>query len=243
MAQGMRTVNFAERKVKTFALLPPDKYTLKLMGPATKVSKADKPGAVPYVQTAFEVLGTATHEGGQNRRVYHNFWLKTVPGDDGTSLIEGREQLVAFARAVGETPELPEQDFATVKLLHRDADGSLRKAKQGESVDETEQENITILGAAEVKEWLVQHDGVEVQARIKVEKGTGGYDDKNKVDRFIYEEAAEGSDAFAPPAEDASVPEEAAPPPPPPPPARPAPAKPAPKAPAKPAPKQAAKRR
>jgi hypothetical protein len=165
---GERTFSTTGRSVATskFPLIPPGSYTAKLLGDIS-VAKADRPDAVPYVNLACEVEGTATTEGGKNQRVFHRLFLMLKPGKDGVVNMDRANGLTAMAQAMGTEVE-------GVEIIEREAttaDGAAVK--------------LEYLNPAQVVEWLKSFVGTTMSVRIKTEKGTAGYSDKSVLDKFL----------------------------------------------------------
>lgn len=160
---GERTFSTAGRTVVApkATLIPPGTYTLRV-GADASVAKADRPGAIPYVNVSFEVLGTASTEGAKNRRVFHRLFLMFKPGKDGVVNMDRENGLLAMAQALGTQLE-------GVEIIERDFEGEKQE----------------YLNPSQVVEWVKTFSGTELSARIKIEKGTDGYADKNAVNKFL----------------------------------------------------------
>lgn len=167
-ATGERTFSTTGRTIaiRKFPLIPPGNYTGPLLS-EIEVGRADRPDAAPYVNLAFAVNGTAASEGGKPQRVYHMLFLGLKPGKDGVVNMDRENGLTALAQALGtqvEGVEIVEQEAT-------DAEGNPVK--------------VEYLNSRQVVEWLKSFVGVEVAFRIKTEKGTGGYEDKSKIAKFL----------------------------------------------------------
>lgn len=164
MATGERTWSSAgkETKKQVIALIPKGDYELKLTTSDSRVNKKEEPGKMPYVTTMCQVLGTENAQG-LPKKLLIMLLVSLKPGKDGVVNVERGNGLVALAKSLGvDTPE-----FNLVQVP--DAEG----------------EPIDCIDPKEVTKWLAEHDGKVIKAHIKVEKGSGGYSDSNKVDYFI----------------------------------------------------------
>jgi hypothetical protein len=163
---GERTFSTTGRNVvapKT-TLIPPGNYTLKV-GSDASIGQSDKPGSVPYINVSFEVEGTSTAEGGKNRRVFHRFFIGLKEGKDGVVNLDRENGLVAFAQALNTQLE-------GIEIVSRDDEGTATE----------------YLNPRQLVEWLKGYAGAEVKGRVKTEKGTGGYQDKSVVGKFLATE-------------------------------------------------------
>lgn len=173
MTTGEKTFSTKGRTVvaPTFKPINPGNYDLKVGGDAT-IAKADKPDAVPYVNVSFEVEGTAETEGGKNKRVFHRFFLGMKEGKDGVINMDRENQLTALAQAMNTEAE----DFEIVSREANDSDGNAV--------------TLEYVNPKQVVEWLKSFEGQTVKARIKTEKGTGGFSDKSVISKFLLGDAA-----------------------------------------------------
>lgn len=165
---GERTFSTVGRtvKAKAFPLIPPGNHTGSMGADAT-IGKADKPDAVPYVNVSFEVNGTAASDGGKNQRVFHMLFLSMLPGKDGEANTDRNGGIVELAQALGTELE----GISIVEKTVQDAEGNDVK--------------LEYLDPKEVAEWVKGFAGTELGFRIKTEKGTGGYSDKSKIQKFL----------------------------------------------------------
>ena len=168
---GERTFSTAGRTVvaPTFKPITPGTYTLKV-GSDAAVAKADKPDAVPYINLSFEVEGTAASEGGKNMRVFHRLFIGLKPGKDGVLNMDRENGLTAMAQSLNTEVE-------GVEVIEREANDA-----DGNSV------KLEYLNPKQLTEWIKGFAGTEVKARIKTEKGTGGYADKSVIQKFLLGE-------------------------------------------------------
>jgi hypothetical protein len=170
MATGERKFDSSTRQVvqPNFKPFAPGEYDLKI-GTDWEIRTAEGQGRLPYLNGSFEVLGTAASEGGKNKKVFHRFFLDLSPAKDGVSMVDRGNGITAFAKSAGTTLEV----------------AILQKPKGKELIP------VDILAPKETLRWLLAMDGTVVRAHVKIEKGTGGYQDKNVVGTFIeVEEAA-----------------------------------------------------
>lgn len=181
MATGETTFTTEGRKViGGFSTEPfaQGDYPLKLMGNKAEIRCRTEPGSIPYVNVPFAAIGTGG-DSGRDRWVYHTLWLNLSIGKNGQVQVDRVDQLTGLATAMGTTAKIP-----TKTAMAKDkATGELRE--------------IQILDGNALVKWLRDNDGVVVQAHIKIEKGTAGYSDKNKIARFIITDNTDAADPFA----------------------------------------------
>lgn len=157
--------------------LPPDEYDFQLSASAMEIKKGDKPGKVPYITVTLDALGTATSEGGKNRKVFHNIFLHLTPSEkDGKAMVDRGGGLLDLAKSVGQDCEF---SALKVKYAQYDPKGNMK----GELKD------FSIAKPQEVLEWLKSLDGMTVRGRTKIEKSPG-YNDKTVIEYFIPSEDA-----------------------------------------------------
>ncbi len=176
MAMGQKSFSSSNRTVQApmrFELIPPGEYEAVLRTNKTKVSLADGPGKLPYVACHIELLNTATGEGGKNRVIFHNFFPWLYPCKDGVAMIDRANGLVAFARAVNTSLDLPAG--AVIKMKKN-------MAAEGETLDLKE---VELIQPKMVEKWLAQFDGTVFKLVVKTDKAQKGYDAKSVVDYFI----------------------------------------------------------
>lgn len=168
MVAGEKSFTTEGRQVKKmdFAPLPNGDYDFKVLGSTADIRKGTEPKSVPYVTVALEALGTAIAEGGKNRRVYHNFHLSLVPGNDGAINIDRPNGLTLFSKAIGEAFVGEDETVTTL-------DGT----------------TVQVVKAEDVKRWLQSKDGMIVRAHTKV-KTSKGYPDKAEISYFIEGEGS-----------------------------------------------------
>lgn len=150
-------------------------YELALVGQSVETRVPDTSG-VPYINCSFVARGTALQEGQKDRRVFKKFWLGIEPSPNtGAAPVDSADQLLGYARALGEELNFAGDDTTTVTAKN----------------DKGETRQVRILRPKAVKAWLQEHDNTVVQARVKVRRGrkdkrTGQmYDDQNEIDYFI----------------------------------------------------------
>ena len=167
-ATGERTFSTKGRtvKAKTFPLIPPGNHK-GTMGADATIGKSDKPDAVPYVNVSFEVEGTAASDGGKNQRVFHMLFLSVLAGKDGEINTERNGGIVELAQALNTDLD----DCPIVEKTVQDTEGNDVK--------------LEYLDPKYVAEWVKSFSGSELAFRIKTEKGTGGYPDKSKIQKFL----------------------------------------------------------
>lgn len=154
-----------------FDPFPAGDYDLTLLGGTIEIKGKPEPGKLPYVNLAFEAAGTATTEGGKDKRVYHMLFVNLEPSPKtGTPIVDQANQLLGLAKALG-----AELEFGS--------DAILRKDKEN---DDGDMVKVNILDPRQVVEWLKQFDGAQVRAHVRVKKGTKDYpNDKNEIAYFI----------------------------------------------------------
>jgi hypothetical protein len=179
MATGEKSFSSRGRQVHKpdFKPVPAGKYTLKLNGNTAEVRTSQKkPGTPPWVNVTFEILDTATSEGGKNRKLFKNFWLKSGVDKNGRSTLDYGDGLVAFSKALNTDFDLPMREV------------TYDDPESGEEV------TVDVLDAKAVKQWLIDNDGATAEANIKVYSYTTDSGDKreaNDIRDFIYPEETE----------------------------------------------------
>lgn len=153
----------------SFPTLPTGDYELKLIGDQSSIgAPAQKnPTSVPYVKTRFEVLGSATKEGGKNLLLFPMFNVRNYPDSSGKIPWARAGGINGLSKSFGEDADFPVLDFTR-------ADG----------------ETVEILDPQAVVQWLKDHDGLTVKAHVKLRKATKGeedYGDKNEIAYFILD--------------------------------------------------------
>ncbi len=174
-ATGTKTFSTAGRTVakNTIQPIPPGEYTLSIRADDISVEQSDKkPDAVPYVKYSLEAHGTATTEGGKNRRVFASLFLSLTPGKDGVVNIDRPSGLVALCKALGTELEGVEEAERTVQM----PDGSEKVLK--------------FLNPQQVAEFLRNSAGIELKGYVKVEPNeyNGEKTERNVIGRFIARE-------------------------------------------------------
>ena len=161
MAKGESTWSSKGEQVKkvSFEPLPAGWYELKLGGPI-EVRKAAGEGKFSRLSVRFSALGTGQN-GGKDRIVFHDFYLRTEPNEKGTVLVKMGGQLVDFTKALGD-----------------DVDGAPLRKENGEA----------IIDPLWLKKWLENREGEVVKGRVKVEKDQNG-EPRNKLTEFEEGEA------------------------------------------------------
>lgn len=178
MATGESTFSSAGRTVKKFESkpLPIDvPYDFKVNSDWEKRCR-DGAGNLPYLNGSFELLNTASAEGGKNRRVYAMLFLNMTPDKDGVVSVDRGNGLVALSQALG-------VELSGIKMIPK---------TKGEGEDAKE---VMILSPNAVLEWLKSLDGATGKLMLKNEKDDKG-NVRNKVDFFIAaEEGGETEEA------------------------------------------------
>lgn len=169
-ATGERTFSTTGRTVKekTFPLIPPGNH-VGTLGSDFEIAKKDAWDGVPYVKFSFAVAGTAQTDGGKDQRLYHQLYLSITPGKDGEINTERPDGVVAMAQAM-------KTEMEGVEIIERE----VSNPENGET------KKLEYLNPKQVVEWLKSFSGTEVSFRVKTEKGTNGYKDKNKLQKFLF---------------------------------------------------------
>ncbi len=164
---GERTFSTSGRTVvsKDFPLLPNGLYGGAILGSDITIGRSDKPGSVPYINFSVEAKDTAATEGGKNQRVFHRLFLSVLPGRDGTLNTDRDGGITDLAKGLG-------TDLDDVKIIDEQV-----------TVD-GEEKTLSYLNPKEVVEWLKAQVGIPLTMRVKTEKGTNGYKDKNVIAKF-----------------------------------------------------------
>lgn len=172
MAKGSKTFSLSntEKKKRSFEPFPAGDYDLKLLGNTIEVKTPqvtkERTNPIPYVNVAFEALGTGV-DGGKNKRVYHMFFLSLKPGKDGIVSPATVDGLKGFADAIGDQPDMKIVEVGDVEAI----------------------------SALAVKKFLAEHDGEVVRAHVTIQRGTKDFpNDKNVIKEFIESDANSGSD-------------------------------------------------
>jgi len=156
-----------------FPPITPGDYTLRIRGDKTEVKKSSDPNSaqLPYVNTAFTVVGSALKEGGKDRMVFHRFFLAVKPSEKGVIMPARPDQLKGLAMALGEDIDLPFREY------HNNKTGEMEEC----------------IDASAFARWLKENDGRELQGHIKTEVAKAedkqrGYKDRDVVAYFIETE-------------------------------------------------------
>lgn len=168
---GERTFNTSAQQVVTpkATLIPPGTYAMTVSSGA-EVGCAKRPDAIPYINVSFEVDGTATKEGGKNRRAFHRLLLGLKPGRDGVLNPNRSNGVTAMAKALG-------TELEGIEIVEREVEVDGQTVKQ------------EYLNPRQVLEWVKSFEGSTLKGRIKIQKGTAEYpDDKNEISAFMLPE-------------------------------------------------------
>lgn len=168
MAQGMSTFDFSQQVVqKAPPPLTPDVYRWRLRGDTAEQRCAEGEGKVPYVNVRIEKVE------GEKYTVFVRFFLNLDPAKDGRLMPLRPDGIVAFGKAVGQAPKVH-----TVDMQKATKTGGLA--------------TVSVINPRAVVAWLKELDGVEFSARVRTEKGSGGYGDRTVVAAFIEAEEVVG---------------------------------------------------
>lgn len=182
MAKGEST--WSSKGVKTVKFnstpLAPGEYDLRI-DPTWAQACATGEGKVPYLKGSFTALNTATSEGGKDRKVFHNIFIELTPDKNGVPMATRGNNILGLARALG----LELEDAPTVTLSGKE-----------------------LLAPAYCKQFVLNNEGSVVKAKIKIEKGTNGFEDQNRIVFFVEAEPQEESSFDESPSSD-TVEEEA----------------------------------
>jgi hypothetical protein len=157
MAKGEKMFSSAGMDVKKHSFEPPKpgEYEAKLRSEKAEIRKKQEPGSFPRVAVAFELLDTAEN-GGKNKWVFHDFYVRAEPNDRGNVLVAMSHQIVAFAKALGTVVKVPLMSINGEDCLDPKA----------------------------LVAWLKNRDGEVVKLKTKNEKDQQG-NLRGRVDQFI----------------------------------------------------------
>lgn len=168
MAVGQKGFNPSAKVVRfDNTPVPAGIYDMRLKPSSVTIDRSkekDPSEAVPYVKVNFNILGTADEDKGTKDKLhFHRLFLSNEPGKDGN---------VNWARGGG----LLDLARATVGEVNVPNFGS------------TNMGDISHVNPQEVVEWLKGLGDVVVKAKLKVKKGSGGYNPSNDVEYWIPDE-------------------------------------------------------
>lgn len=171
MAKGESKFTFGDKQKKSFSFEPfsARDCDLKLVGDSIEVRKSQRTNpSFSRVACAFVALGTAKEEGGKDRRVFHDFYLRLKPDKNGVQTPLRSDQLKGFADATGQQP----------------------------AFDEVKQNNENILSPQQVVAWLKSLDGEVVRGHVRIKAGTAEFPEARNVISEFYdaEESSEDED-------------------------------------------------
>ena len=171
---GERTFNTEQQQVQksTFTLIPNGPYTGKLLETMDIGKSKEKYDAAPYVNIQLEAEGTATTEGGKNRKAFHRLLLGLNPGKDGVLNPNRPAGVVALMKALGTSA-----DFPIVEQTVRNPDTG-------------DEKKVEFLDPKAVIEALENFVGSSVKMRIGTSTGDAQYGPKNEVKSFSAPDAA-----------------------------------------------------
>jgi len=182
MAKGEMSFDASKRQVKKFVNTPltPGEYDFKFRSGKAAITVADGVGKVPYINGCqFELMDSASTEGGKNRLIYKSFFLRVSPDADGVAAVDRGDGLVAFSKAIGVNLKLGEGSI--VKKAAKD--------KKGKDV------TVLMLDPKKVVAWLKEQDGSKGSLRAKNRKDQNDPDVKwPDVDYFIEAEGMADED-------------------------------------------------
>jgi hypothetical protein len=168
MATGEKRFSVSGRKVKRIDNSPfaAGRYKLVVQkGWEVKTPGKDSKSGLLYVNGYFTVPSV-----NEKRRLYHMFFVDLSEGSDGASMVDRNGGVTEFLKAQG----VDDAPLPVVTLVRSGGD------REGEKAD--------VLSPKALAAYLNSLDGVEVEAQVKVQKGSNGYADKNVVDFFIEAE-------------------------------------------------------
>ncbi|MFT3866819.1 MAG: hypothetical protein QM729_21360 [Solirubrobacterales bacterium] len=164
-ATGEAVFSTTEERVSSGpAPLTAGEYGLRLSNDAS-IAQKKVPGSVPYINVSFEVLESATTEGGKNRRIFTRFFLNRKAGRDGVVGTNRKGGIVDFAQGLGAEFQAP-----IVRQQTRDENGN----------DVT----LEYLDPEAVKSWLTEAAGQEVRALLKIQAASGDFEARNEIKSF-----------------------------------------------------------
>lgn len=178
MVTGVKTFNTSERQVSKFEKVPPPAKNWEARVDTGKWSIAvGEESRLPYIKASFELLNSATKEGGKNRWIYHNFFLDITPSKkDQKAMVDRQGGVTDFSKAVATELNLEGDDVIMDKE---------RPVKDSNGKPTGEFEPCQVLNPQVVLQWFKQFDGSVIKLRSKIRKGTNGYADQGEVDYFI----------------------------------------------------------
>ena len=159
MATGERTYSTQGRT--------PAKFEFKPIAPGEYELKlnsdwtqrvAEGEGKIPYVTGSFTAIGSGN--GGKDRRVFHRMMLGLAPGKDGVANADRANSILGLAKALGTEFSAPVVTMNGKELL----------------------------SPKHVLQWIQSNDGAVLRGDVKIEKGSGGYEDKNVINFFVESE-------------------------------------------------------
>lgn len=158
--------------------VPTGDYHVTLRSGGANVQKKEEPGSIPYIAGVYFAL--PADKDGNEKRVYHNFFVHAQPNDKGQVLVDKEDQAVGLAQALGATLTCPTMQ---VQRAIKDLKTKLPTGKM---------EDYTVLNPKPFKEWLQAHDGEELDVHIKLQPANPkkGFEARNVVERFIPKGAA-----------------------------------------------------
>lgn len=179
------TTSGSEVQRRTFTLPAKGPYKradgkgLKLRTDKMRVGRSEDSG-YPYITLPHIAIGSGKKgDGSDDAWIFQMFFCSLeVSAKDGKRNQERGGQLIDFSQAVGQKFE------ASV-------------ANEGISFVQTPKGSKPCINPIKLEAWFKQFDGMILDGLVKIEKGTGGYGDKAKVDYYMVDENGAGSDPFA----------------------------------------------
>lgn len=167
---GERTFSTGNREVvkPKQTLIPNGTYGASLdSGMSTGQSK-ERWDAVPYVNCSFTVEGTATKDGGKNRKVFGRLLLGLTPGKDGVLNVDRESGVTALAKAY-------DTSFEDIEIVER-------KVTNPETGEE---KTLEYLNPLQIIEALKAFEGAPLKMRIGTSPEKDGYGPKNEIKAFM----------------------------------------------------------
>ncbi|UOF79709.1 hypothetical protein [Caudoviricetes sp.] len=166
---GERTFSTGSRDVikPKQTLIPNGPYNATLDSGMSVGQSKERWDAVPYVNVSFSVDGTATKEGGKNRKVFGRLLLGLKPGKDGVLNVDRENGVTALSKAL-------DTSFEGIEIVERTVTNP-----------ETQEEvKLEYLNPLQVVEALKAFEGATLGLRIGTSPEKDGYGPKNEIKAF-----------------------------------------------------------
>lgn len=166
---GERTFSTSDRKVikPKQTLIPNGMYGAALDSGMSVGKSKERWDAVPYVNVSFTVEGTATKEGGKDRKVFSRILLGLAAGKDGVANVDRESGITALAKAMN-------TEIEGVEIVEQ----TVTNPEGGE------EKKLEYLNPLQVIEWLKGFEGTKIKLRISTSAEKGEYGPKNEIKAF-----------------------------------------------------------